>query len=150
MGKFKHRACIKCGVMHACIDDSCKKCRRAEFLASRLSHCAMCGEKIPAYRLISPYCSLKCANEAVSISARAGSAVKKAIRKGDIAKITSDVRCVDCGDAAKVYDHRDYSKPLDVDPVCRSCNIKRGPANIFRLGQPRYMRDGSRFANAVA
>lgn len=35
--------------------------------------------------------------------------------------------CVDCGAVAEVYDHRDYSKPLDVQPVCRSCNLKRGP-----------------------
>lgn len=36
--------------------------------------------------------------------------------------------CVDCGGLAHVYDHRDYSRPLDVQPVCRSCNQKRGPA----------------------
>lgn len=26
------------------------------------------------------------------------------------------------------YDHRDYTKPLSVEPVCRSCNKLRGPA----------------------
>ena len=36
--------------------------------------------------------------------------------------------CVDCGSSAHDYDHRDYSKPLDVQPVCRACNFKRGPA----------------------
>ncbi len=36
--------------------------------------------------------------------------------------------CVDCGKPAKHYDHRDYNKPLDVVPVCVSCNFKRGGA----------------------
>jgi NMD protein affecting ribosome stability and mRNA decay len=36
--------------------------------------------------------------------------------------------CVDCGASAHDYDHRDYSKPLEVEPVCRACNFKRGPA----------------------
>lgn len=33
--------------------------------------------------------------------------------------------CVDCGAKAREYDHRDYNKPLDVEPVCSSCNQKR-------------------------
>lgn len=36
--------------------------------------------------------------------------------------------CVDCGIPATEYDHRDYTKPRDVEPVCRPCNHKRGPA----------------------
>lgn len=36
--------------------------------------------------------------------------------------------CVDCGEQARDYDHRDYSRPLAVDPVCRRCNLRRGPA----------------------
>ena len=40
--------------------------------------------------------------------------------------------CVDCGAQAHDYDHRDYRKPLDVVPVCRSCNLKRGPAEYDR------------------
>ncbi len=36
--------------------------------------------------------------------------------------------CVDCGKKAEQWDHRDYSRPLDVEPVCRGCNAKRGPA----------------------
>lgn len=36
--------------------------------------------------------------------------------------------CVDCGLPAQAYDHRYYSHPLEVDPVCLSCNNKRGPA----------------------
>jgi len=36
--------------------------------------------------------------------------------------------CVDCGKTATCYDHRNYFLPFDVDPVCRSCDIRRGQA----------------------
>lgn len=55
----------------------------------------------------------------------AHTAVARAIRHGEI-KRPAEFACVDCGKAAEVYDHRDYSKPLDVQPVCRSCNVIRG------------------------
>jgi hypothetical protein len=42
----------------------------------------------------------------------------------------AQLRCVDCGDWANNWEHRDYSKPLEVDPVCDSCNFKRGPAQV--------------------
>ena len=53
--------------------------------------------------------------------------VARAIRKGLLpsARIFG---CTDCEAPAIEYDHRDYSKPLQVDPVCRRCNLKRGPA----------------------
>lgn len=38
------------------------------------------------------------------------------------------VACKDCGRRASIYDHRDYRKPLEVEPVCCACNIKRGPS----------------------
>lgn len=54
-------------------------------------------------------------------------AVAKAILCGDLPR-ASDCQCADCGLPAMDYDHRDYSKPLEVQPVCRSCNKLRGPA----------------------
>lgn len=60
------------------------------------------------------------------IKQRAGAAVQKAIREGRLLK-PGNYPCVDCGGAASQYDHRDYRKPLEVVPVCRSCNISRGP-----------------------
>lgn len=36
--------------------------------------------------------------------------------------------CFDCGKPPTQYDHRDYRKPLDIDPVCNSCNRRRGAA----------------------
>jgi hypothetical protein len=58
---------------------------------------------------------------------RAQRAVQQAVRSGEIPP-ASDLPCADCGAPSVDYDHRDYSKPLQVDPVCRSCNLKRGPA----------------------
>ena len=58
---------------------------------------------------------------------KAYAAVAQAVKTGDLPKVKSQV-CVDCGNQAKHYDHRDYDKPLDVDPVCVSCNLKRGKA----------------------
>jgi hypothetical protein len=39
------------------------------------------------------------------------------------------LKCVDCGNDAFHYDHRDYGIPLAVDPVCRKCNALRGSAS---------------------
>jgi hypothetical protein len=57
----------------------------------------------------------------------AHAAVANAIRKGLLVHPTC-FACADCGLPAIEYDHRDYSKPLTVDPVCRRCNLLRGPA----------------------
>ena len=57
-------------------------------------------------------------------------AVNKAIVKGELPHLSrrfdTEIKCVDCGKPAQCWDHRDYDKPLDVEPVCGSCNGKRG------------------------
>jgi hypothetical protein len=53
---------------------------------------------------------------------------------GLIPPLAADAKCVDCGAGAQCYDHRDYHKPLQVEPVCRPCNVRRGvgaPFNSF-------------------
>lgn len=55
-------------------------------------------------------------------------AVSLAIRTGKL-KPAHLFNCADCGSKASQYEHRDYSKPLDVDPVCPRCNRLRGPAD---------------------
>ena len=52
-----------------------------------------------------------------------------AVKRGSL-RVAKSLTCVDCGRQARDYDHRDYSRPLDVQPVCRSCNLRRGPALI--------------------
>ena len=50
-----------------------------------------------------------------------------AVRFGDLPDLKKVERpCVDCGNRAVEYDHRDYMKPLDVQAVCKSCNAARG------------------------
>lgn len=71
---------------------------------------------------------------------RAHNIVRKAIKSGEILP-ASNYKCVDCGKIASLYDHRDYSKPLEIDPVCRACNNRRGPAvdapsDLRKSGEP--------------
>lgn len=70
-------------------------------------------------------------SESQRLQRAAHAAVANAIRTG-LLPHPSACGCVDCGNGAAQYDHRDYSKPLDVQPVCRSCNVRRGPA----IGHP--------------
>lgn len=70
---------------------------------------------------------------------QAMAAVAKAIREGRLPK-PATARCVDCGAAAREYDHRDYSRPLDVQPVCRICNVRRGPGKWVKFTPVREMR----------
>jgi len=58
---------------------------------------------------------------------QAHNAVGAAIRRGELTH-PSKLPCADCRGAAVEYDHRDYNRPLEVEPVCRRCNLRRGPA----------------------
>lgn len=51
--------------------------------------------------------------------------VSNAIRKGQMPRPSGN--CTWCEAPAKVWDHRDYSKPFDVIPLCYSCNNKAPP-----------------------
>jgi hypothetical protein len=53
--------------------------------------------------------------------------VDAAVRNGDLPKLDGSILCADCSNPATEYDHRDYKRPLEVDPVCRACNAARGP-----------------------
>ena len=68
------------------------------------------------------------------VQKRAHQRVLLAVKRGLLPPVTS-YRCIDCGLPAKHYDHRDYSKPLEVDPVCIKCNFRRG-----RVGTPTAER----------
>lgn len=56
---------------------------------------------------------------------KARKATRAAIIRGKIPN-PGKLMCSDCGKIATEYDHRDYKKPLAVEPVCRTCNIRRG------------------------
>lgn len=55
--------------------------------------------------------------------------VRYAVTAGWIPNIRF-LACFDCGDKATGYDHRDYSLSVNVVPVCRRCNHRRGPARV--------------------
>jgi hypothetical protein len=44
-------------------------------------------------------------------SSFAHQAVYVAIKNRTLPKITDDIKCVDCGNPAQCYDHRDYNYP---------------------------------------
>lgn len=54
--------------------------------------------------------------------------VQQFIHKKLISK-PGNYKCVDCGKPAVHWEHRDYSKPMSIEPVCRSCNKKRSSSN---------------------
>lgn len=70
-----------------------------------------------------------CAKKRHPFVAKAAWMVHRAVSNGDLPHIMSQL-CVDCGAPAWEYDHRDYSKPLEVEAACRSCNARRGPAKF--------------------
>lgn len=59
---------------------------------------------------------------------RAHRRVRRAILRGELPRLDGSIPCSDCKNPAEVYEHRCYLSPLDVQPVCRTCNILRGPA----------------------
>jgi len=53
---------------------------------------------------------------------RAKNFVHWKVRQGQIPPISSQV-CEMCGQQAENYHHSDYSKPLDIMPLCRKCHL---------------------------
>ena len=51
--------------------------------------------------------------------------IPAAVLGGRLPKASSLI-CVDCGEQAARYDHRDYRKPFEVDAVCHRCDNRRG------------------------
>ena len=104
--------------------------------------CLICGHGLNR-RPQASYC-LKCgplANRSNG-AGRARGAVNRAVKSGKLPPVRT-LQCVDCGAPARDYDHRDYNRPLDVQPVCRSCNLMRGPAlpvEALRIPRPRADR----------
>lgn len=67
-----------------------------------------------------------CLDASKNPKARAMVLVRKAVSDGDMPSPLSKL-CVDCGAPAHFYDHRDYARPLAVEPLCNACNVRRGP-----------------------
>ena len=99
--------------------------------------CPHCGKEFNNRHVMAVYC-LKCMDwgKRHPLATKASSKVARAIKAGVLRPVT-EFSCVDCGENAEHYDHRDYTKPLDVDPVCCSCNCRRGPAYPYNRAAAR-------------
>lgn len=56
--------------------------------------------------------------------------VSAAVKRGELHKLDGSIKCHCCDLPAKAYDHRDYDKPYEVIPLCRSCNGQAGPGRL--------------------
>lgn len=74
-----------------------------------------------------PSCKAACDAVRLSGQREARYAVRDAIKAGTLPS-PRGLACTDCGGIADRYDHRNYSRPLEVEPVCIRCNFVRGPA----------------------
>ncbi len=91
------------------------------------THCCDCGAaKGPGAHAFSARCK-PCGDHFSGWMFAANRAINRAKARGEL-KPASRYSCVDCGSQARDWEHRDYTKPLDVQPVCRRCNQHRGPA----------------------
>lgn len=60
--------------------------------------------------------------------------VQRAVKIGWLPDLRSgEYACVDCNGVADRWEHRDYSKVLDVEPVCHKCNMARGMGQMPTL-----------------
>lgn len=91
--------------------------------------CYICNDEV---RLVIPvhkwtYCT-NCRPFVIAVITRAQSVVRNAKKRGELRPVWEHW-CADCNNwSATAYEHRHYSKPLEVTPVCYGCNMKRGPA----------------------
>ena len=97
-----------------------------------IAFCAQCSVYIPRERWARMFC-IPCAAQRYLRNGRikAGQLLHREILAGRIPR-PDTMACTDCGAHATQYDHRDYSKPFDVEPVCGSCNMRREPAKWVR------------------
>lgn len=96
-------------------------------------NCGFCNQEIIGRHHLAKTC-LECSNHTNKKTGmlEAIFAVTKAVKNGILAPVKTLI-CVDCGSQAQCYDHRDYNKPLEVVPVCRKCNFRRGSAKPLTI-----------------
>lgn len=137
------KTCKKCNVeikernwSRLCIP--CDKERRKELYAIKPRYCKICNFDITRRSNKATFCYACAAVRAKKSSANTPKYVpsndndkcrkitKYAVKIGFLPSPTV-FECARCGERkAECYDHRDYSKPLHVYPVCRKCNSGLG------------------------
>ena len=99
--------------------------------------CIVCGRPVASLLPIARYCGV-CRAAVADI--RRG--IHRQIQAAALPH-PSEFDCSDCGKPATEYEHRYYALPLEVEPVCTSCNLKRGPAlDVVELVQARLAMTG--------
>ena len=104
-----------------CVDCGGPKAWGAHHLVNR---CKPCGQSF--------YAQMRAANAAIAL----------AVSRGELPRAKT-LTCTDCGGPGFDWDHRDYSKPLEVQAVCRACNFKRGPALYVRPQYAAVQQEGA-------
>ena len=66
----------------------------------------------------------RCMRYAEKLRGKAHGLVGKAIKEGKLPS-PKGLPCDDCGKPSMGYEHRDYARPLDVVPICFTCNSNR-------------------------
>jgi ribosomal protein L40E len=122
------RLCIKCAApIQRKHRRMCDLCWTSTYEKPKASYaCGQCGERLPIAAAWNRTSCNGCVSASEKLRRSAHAAVKRAIRCGALLPPEAN-QCADCGDPATVYDHRDYEKPMAVVPVCRACNVHRGP-----------------------
>lgn len=112
-------------LFHPCIDESIGAGPARECMPCRTRKMRRCRAR-GTYKVREKAYEVK-RHQEKPLAIRAKYDVRNAIRRGEIPRASS-FNCCDCGKPATCYDHRDYLKPLNVNPVCYSCNAIRGAA----------------------
>lgn len=93
----------------------------------------------PRQRHYSEFCALEVGGmSSYRAQQKSGGKLWGAIRHGVMPDNRFKAYCVDCGRLATMHDHRDWRLPLNVELVCHSCNLKRGPAAPFEDAPRSY------------
>lgn len=134
-GMSTPRLCVTCGTWHRRHGDECFGCRKLKQNKLRESLCPICVTTF--IKTIRPFCSYECSQWLRVARQSVASAMNSAINNGLIPPLKG-LLCVDCGKDAEHYDHREYLKPLVVEPVCRSCNYRRAQATDLNAFMAKY------------
>lgn len=117
-----------------------------------LVFCRECGVAAEAKRFNENWCSKEHAPlwwKRQRLRGGCHQLVAKAIRRKEL-RPPNEYQCADCDKQAEVYEHRDYRAPLAVEPVCRSCNQRRGPGAPFDFLTAKAKQRAERVAKEIA
>lgn len=117
---------------------------RKPFKRAERLFCESCGRVIDIRRhdgKFSHFSSSKkhcyvCEDIFAAAISRAHRQIRKFIAAGSMVSHEGK-SCADCGAPAVFYDIRNYSKPTEVVPICKSCNNLRGPGILGEIYEVR-------------